>query len=427
MSVNTISAFPGAAAAPAPSNAARQARAADSSDHSFDSMVAAYADDASAGDGETPAAAGTGARRQSGESRDDEAPADESSSTDPAETAATVVVLPVVQPVSPTGWTLLPQGTGAPAADEGAGEGQTDLPGVVGPPVPPSAATTAVAPRPASGSEIGQDQPQAFAVPREVPSPDPFQDGAIAPQGSAQTAVEQAAQDPTAGADDASAPSTHPEITGGAAALAAALRRAAQGAARTATGDKTSATSRPSAADLAPSAATVSTAAKAAANASLVGAAAGHVGPSLITHAAPAADFLAAVAPDGALLPDTTVQDLVQSLRLRVLDGGGEATIRLEPQHFGDVRVSLRVDDGQVVARVVAESSAVRDWLQNNQSWLRAQLAEQQLTLDRLEVREPAESQEPNRGDAERRTRDEQRRQRRMRQDGTASAFEVVA
>ncbi|MCC7010576.1 MAG: flagellar hook-length control protein FliK [Acidobacteria bacterium] len=156
----------------------------------------------------------------------------------------------------------------------------------------------------------------------------------------------------------------------------------------------------------------------------------------LLSHGMASAPAVAAAAvatassaplPGGGTLPETTIADLVQSIRLRTLQGGGEAHIRLEPQHFGEVTISVRVEDGQVVARVVAESTAVRDWLQSNQGWLRTQLAEQQLTLDRLDVREPADAQETGSGPDGRRHQDDQRRQRRARQADTGARFEVVA
>lgn len=126
-------------------------------------------------------------------------------------------------------------------------------------------------------------------------------------------------------------------------------------------------------------------------------------------------------------LPPGTALDLVRAIRVQAIDGGGEARIMLRPEHFGEVTISIRVEEGQVLARVQAESPAVREWLQANQSLLRHQLSEQQLTLDRLEVSEPSESQEPDSRGSDERQQQEQRRARRPRQGDEFQTFEVVA
>ena len=88
--------------------------------------------------------------------------------------------------------------------------------------------------------------------------------------------------------------------------------------------------------------------------------------------------------------PASTAMQIVQAMRMQWSRGVGEAHITLEPQHFGQVSVSLRVEDGQVVARLQAEAPIVREWLQSNQASLRQSLAEQHLTLHRLEITEPS-------------------------------------
>jgi flagellar hook-length control protein FliK len=127
-------------------------------------------------------------------------------------------------------------------------------------------------------------------------------------------------------------------------------------------------------------------------------------------------------------LPAETSSQIVQSMRLQLAHGGGTAQIRLEPQHFGELTVSIRVDHGQVVARLEADTPVVREWLQTNQSWLRSSLAEQNLTLDRFEVGEAGESRGGDRrhGDSAQSNREDRPRQRRPRPD-TGELFEVVA
>jgi flagellar hook-length control protein FliK len=131
----------------------------------------------------------------------------------------------------------------------------------------------------------------------------------------------------------------------------------------------------------------------------------------------------------GGELPESTVNQIVQAIRLQWTNGTGEARIKLEPEQFGDVTVSVRVERGQVSARVEADTPVVREWLQSNQQTLRHGLAEQNLTLDRLEVAAPPASR-----DAESRDSDRQRgggdqppSRRRPRQPQGQETFEVVA
>ena len=127
-------------------------------------------------------------------------------------------------------------------------------------------------------------------------------------------------------------------------------------------------------------------------------------------------------------LPADTSTQIVQAIRMQMLRDGGEAHIRLDPRQFGDMTVRIRVDQGQVTARVEADTPVVREWLQSNQHVLRQSLAGQQLTLDRLEVHEPPESNGGRQEDPSEREQDrrQQRDQRRRRPD-TGELFEVVA
>jgi hypothetical protein len=135
-----------------------------------------------------------------------------------------------------------------------------------------------------------------------------------------------------------------------------------------------------------------------------------------------------ALASAAAEVPTTdTGMQIVQSMRLQWANGVGEARIALEPNHFGEVSVSLRVEQGQVFARVQAELPAVREWLQTNLGWLRQSLTDQGLTLGRIEVTEPAA--ESNHDDRRQQPREgkEQPPSRKARQLLPGETFEVVA
>lgn len=131
------------------------------------------------------------------------------------------------------------------------------------------------------------------------------------------------------------------------------------------------------------------------------------------------------------VLPSSTGSQIVQAIRLQALRDGGQAHIRLDPAQFGEVTVRVRVEQRQVVADIEADSPVVREWIQGNQHVLRQALSGQQLTLDRIEVHEPASTSEPDTrrdgseagGDRESSSR--QRRERRSR--GDEPQFEVFA
>jgi flagellar hook-length control protein FliK len=126
-------------------------------------------------------------------------------------------------------------------------------------------------------------------------------------------------------------------------------------------------------------------------------------------------------------LPAGTANQIVQAMRLQWANGAGEAHIQLQPDSFGAMTVSLRVESGQVFARVQADSPVVREWLQSNQSTLRQSMAEQNLTLNRLEVSEPPETRDGERRDG-RQASDGQPQQRRQRRSAAAhDEFEVLA
>ena len=135
--------------------------------------------------------------------------------------------------------------------------------------------------------------------------------------------------------------------------------------------------------------------------------------------------IVASVPTNGGALPEETANQIVQAIRFQLVRGGGEATIRLEPKHFGELSITVRVDQGQVTARVQAESPVVREYLQSHQGLLRESLADQQLTLGKFEIAEPpAESRDSERRSAEERASHGDRQSQRRRQPSPNTPFE---
>jgi hypothetical protein len=103
--------------------------------------------------------------------------------------------------------------------------------------------------------------------------------------------------------------------------------------------------------------------------------------------------------------PATPLADLpdliVQTISLRWQEGGGEARLRLRPEFLGELTVRVAVDNGVVIARLEADSPAVREWIERHEISLRQALGELGLTLEELVVsdREGAEDRSGRRRD----------------------------
>jgi hypothetical protein len=77
---------------------------------------------------------------------------------------------------------------------------------------------------------------------------------------------------------------------------------------------------------------------------------------------------------------------LVQAMRVAAQSGRWEATVRLKPEHLGEVTIAVRVQGHSVSAIVNAEAAGVRQWLQSQEESVRAGLADQGLLLERFVV-----------------------------------------
>jgi hypothetical protein len=145
--------------------------------------------------------------------------------------------------------------------------------------------------------------------------------------------------------------------------------------------------------------------------------------PSASTSAAPTPVILApaAVAATPSDIPgDDNLSRLVQTMRVIARPGAWEATVRLKPEHLGDVTIALRVERNTVSAVVQAEAAGVRQWLETQEQAVRAGMAEHGLHLDRFVVDREGQRREanPQHGDA----RPRQQKPR----TGAEPRFEVV-
>jgi len=72
--------------------------------------------------------------------------------------------------------------------------------------------------------------------------------------------------------------------------------------------------------------------------------------------------------------------------RMRISRRGGEVSLRLKPEHLGDLRVAVSVADGVVRARIVTDSPAVRTALEADVAALRRSLSDSGLVVDSIQV-----------------------------------------
>lgn len=107
--------------------------------------------------------------------------------------------------------------------------------------------------------------------------------------------------------------------------------------------------------------------------------------PGAPVFEAQAASTIAALDPP---IDDRQMADqLVQAIRVQLRGGVSDATVRLKPEHLGEVTISLRVEGSTVSATVQAEVAAVRHWIEANESTLRDNLSRAGLDLGQLVVR----------------------------------------
>lgn len=119
---------------------------------------------------------------------------------------------------------------------------------------------------------------------------------------------------------------------------------------------------------------------------------------------APAASGAAAATSQPSMPPEASetqnVASLVQTLRVFTRPGTWEATVRLRPEHLGEVSITLTVERYTVSAVVHAERPAVREWLQAHEDQVRAGLSDHGLHLGRFAIHPEEERADssPSRG-----------------------------
>jgi flagellar hook-length control protein FliK len=116
------------------------------------------------------------------------------------------------------------------------------------------------------------------------------------------------------------------------------------------------------------------------------------------------------------------VQTLVRSLKMQFHEGGGEARLRLDPEHLGPVTLTVKVEQGRVSAHVQTETADAGRWIESRQQELRSSLREQG-----LDVKDFVVSTDPDgRRERERPQETSKPRARQRQANGTTPRFEVL-
>jgi flagellar hook-length control protein FliK len=123
-------------------------------------------------------------------------------------------------------------------------------------------------------------------------------------------------------------------------------------------------------------------------------------------------------------------QQVIRSMRLQWNGSVGEAQLRLQPEHLGQVLVSVRVDQGAVSATLQADSASAQQWIQTHQQELRQALQDQGLRVTEFNVTtNPDDRQRQNASQQQDQPRDRQQsntRSRGDRQPSNGRTFEIL-
>jgi flagellar hook-length control protein FliK len=81
-----------------------------------------------------------------------------------------------------------------------------------------------------------------------------------------------------------------------------------------------------------------------------------------------------------------TLDQIVQKAVIHLKNGQHEARIDLKPDYLGHVRMQVITENQQVTVKILTEFSFVKDLIENNAHQLKADLQQQGLNVDKLEV-----------------------------------------
>lgn len=109
--------------------------------------------------------------------------------------------------------------------------------------------------------------------------------------------------------------------------------------------------------------------------------------PVQVTRPHPAVDTLHRVADNLPVQAEQVVRQVAERLSTQPLkQGSDQISLKLAPEHLGNLQLNLRMEDQRLRIEVVAEQRAVRDALLTQVEELRETLARQNITMDSFDV-----------------------------------------
>ena len=85
-------------------------------------------------------------------------------------------------------------------------------------------------------------------------------------------------------------------------------------------------------------------------------------------------------------LRNQTLDQIVRKAVIYMRNGQHEAKIDLKPEFLGHVRMQVTTENNQVTVKILTEFGFVKDMVENNIQQLKADLQQQGLNVDKLEV-----------------------------------------
>ena len=104
----------------------------------------------------------------------------------------------------------------------------------------------------------------------------------------------------------------------------------------------------------------------------------------MLTSAPPQPSQAEAVRPDSHEQVARQVQEQLTGYSLK--QGNDQITLKLSPDHLGDIKVNLSLEDQHLKVQIVTETTTARDSLLQHVDSLKESLARQNISIDKFDV-----------------------------------------
>lgn len=88
----------------------------------------------------------------------------------------------------------------------------------------------------------------------------------------------------------------------------------------------------------------------------------------------------------GSEIADPNIEKIMNQAQMVVRKGGGEATIKMNPEGLGEVHLKIMVKEGKVNVEMATETKEAKKLIENHLSDLKASLGDQKLTMESVKI-----------------------------------------